>query len=80
MDGIRIRREVPGISRETVDRAFPGTLDAPPAPDVPVPGVTYISAMDNPTPIHEAPEPAAAPRQLNDAERHYDELMRAIWG
>jgi len=74
-------REIQGITRETVDAAFPGMLEIQPAPEPPVQGIEYgPSSMDNPTPIVEASKPATppAPREPTEGERRYSDMMRRM--
>ena len=76
LDIIRMRREVPGIARETVERAFPGMLDAPRAPEQ-VQGIEYPpSIMSNPTPIHDRPMPPTTREPTASDEIRYAALMK----
>ena len=81
LDAARMRREVPGISRAAVERAFPGMLAEPPerhASTQPVPEISYSSCSvgdaDAPRVFEPATtqEPSRAP---TENELRYAELM-----
>ena len=83
MDHLRMQRSIPGISRETVTEAWHGLLDQAPAPDAPVPGITYPPTAfeprgDEAPTIHERVTPAAPREPMTDGEMHYQDLMTRL--